>query len=383
MGTLESFAHLQRFKTNASYPTFDRFLESVFTPDMSSLYSSSQYDQLIFGLALASPIPYVEKGDSGHVSTIITKIPPLKKLQEQLKAFDFRVEVDNIELRRPIVLPANKFRDAADQCRVSPPDKVKFTLNDGVFKEDITVDRYDISLSRSEERFQLFYFDYSKLVNGYPLEFSGYIFLQTTRIFPKECQGILTRIRHVAIGQYDVNIMTYPMAEGPRFSFLSSEVFVRSGLDDALKVDRDGFNTLDPQYVRLQAFVHSILHQKIFPASWEEEKGRNKSRKEREEKQTADKFADRVSATTNRQLTKVEIVPYVTKTSSVEPVKLDKAKKTIFIHQSNPQAKALLARKKSRTVAARVIAAFEVANQETTAERRRVVFYKLVEDIFE
>src|SRR5438552_2959681 len=60
---------------------------------------------------------------------------------------------------------------------------------------------------------------------------------------------------------------------------ISAEVLVNNGLEDALNIDRDSFNTLDPHYLRVQAYMHSLLHEVIFPESWFEEKSRNKRRR--------------------------------------------------------------------------------------------------------
>jgi hypothetical protein len=385
MSNSEKFAHRRFFGSSDSYPTFDRFIAAIAHPRLSSLYFASQYDQLLFGLALAAPIPYVERSSPNEgFETVLTGIPELAKLQAELTRFDFRVEVDNIELRRPVILPSNKDRVAAADCIVPrSPRQIPFTLVDGGYTEKINVDKYDIRVKNRPDCFQLYYFKYSRKVNGYPLEFSGYIFLQTTRLFPKEYQGILIRLRNVAIGQYDVNVMTYPQAEGPRFSMLSAEVFVREGLDDALKVDRDGFNTLDPQYIRLQAFIHSILHELIFPGSWEEEKARNKDRREQRERESTSQFSRILKNTTHKTFTKIQIVPKSEDRAPEVGVELDQASRTIKIYEANPETRALLRRKKHRGIATRVIAAFEVANREKSAELRREVFYKLIGEIFE
>jgi hypothetical protein len=385
MSSLDNFANKRFFKSKASYPSFDRFIEAIARRKLSSLYFASAYDQLLFGLALASPIPYLEsKRQNAGLNTVITKIPQIAAMQRELKRFDFRVEVDNIELRRPVILPSDKYEIKADDCIVpDSPTTMSFALVDGTHSEEVKVNKYDITVTNMEERFQLFYFDYARDVNGYPLNFSGYIFLQTTRLFPKEYQGILIRLRHVAIGQYDVNVMTYPLAEGPRFSMLSAEVFVKEGLDDALKVDRDGFNTLDPQYIRLQAFIHSILHEKIFPGSWEEEKARNKLKREISERRVTSTFARRLRDTTEREFTKIEVVPKSKTRPADTPVQLDRDSGAVRIYESNPAARAILGRKKNHGVAARVLAAFEIANQEKSAERRREIFYRLIGDIFQ
>jgi Histidine kinase-, DNA gyrase B-, and HSP90-like ATPase len=384
MADLKRFANLKYLKTNESYPTFDRFLESIANPDLRSLYFASPYDQFLFGLALAAPLPYVERESANEqLETVLTRIPQIAELQTQVKSYGFRVEVDNIELRRPLILPSNSDRTLPADCIVpKKPTLDIFKLNDGVIEEDIEIQRYDIKVRGSDATFKLFWFDYDQKVNGYPLKFKGYIFLQTARLFPKEYQGILVRLRNVAIGQYDVNVMTYPMAEGPRFSMLSAEVFVEEGLDDALKVDRDGFNTLDPQYIRLQAFVHSILHELIFPESWFEEKSRNLKRRQKKETSVSREFDSALRNATDETIKAVQIIPRAEHRSAEVAVEVDKRTRTVKIYESNPAAKSMLGRRKFHGLASRVIAAFEAANLERTAEQRREVFYKLIEDIF-
>jgi hypothetical protein len=384
MSNLERLANKRFYNSSESYPTFDRYLEAIANPQLSSLYFASQYDQFVFGLALAAPIPYVEKTSNGKgVETVLTKIPQIAIVQALIKSYGFRVEVDNIELRRPVLFPSNRDRTPASDCIApSKPELDEFTLIDGVYEENVKIQRYDIRVKNSDATFKLYWFEYNKKVNGYPLKFNGYIFLQTSRLFPKEYQGVLVRLRNVAVGQYDVNVMTYPQAEGPRFSMLSAEVFVEEGLDDALKVDRDGFNTLDPQYIRLQAFVHSILHELIFPGSWGEEKLRNTKRREEKEKEVSLKFESALKKATEKSITNVQIVPRAQERSAKVAVEVDRRTKSVKIYESHPTAKSMLGRRKFHGVASRVIAAFEAANLERTADKRREVFYRLIGDIF-
>ena len=385
LSNLDNLANAKFFKSKKSYSAFSRYLEAITKPALKSLSFASAYDQLLFGLALAAPIPYVEPTtDHNEPETVITQISSIGSIQEELKRYDFRVEVDNIELRRPLVVPSNIYGIRAIDCKVpSKPKEITFTLTDGRIKETVKVAEYQIPIKNRDERYQLFHFDYSQKVNGYLLEFSGYMFLQTTRFFPKEYQGVLIRIRNVAIGQYDVNVMTYPFAEGPRFSMLTSEIFVRSGLDDALKVDRDGFNTLDPQYIRVQAFVHSILHEVIFPESWGEEKSRNKDRRLRQEEQASSDFSKRLKKTTDNVFRKVQIVPKVEARDAKALVDLDEKSGVVKIFQSSPDGNALLSRKKNQGLVSKIIAAFEVANREGSKTKRREIFYELIRNIFD
>lgn len=384
MSNLDQLANLKYFHSRESYPNFASFLDAIAQPDLKSLYFASQYDQFLFHLALAAPLPYIELDTSARkLETVLTRIPQLANLQAQIKGYDFRVEVDNIEVFRPVVLPRNGDRTTSADCVLpAHPSPDKFFLHDGGHEEEVPIQRYDIKVKDSDATFKLFWFEYERKVNGYPLKFKGYIFLQTSRLFPKEYQGILIRVRNVAIGQYDVNIMTYPTAEGPRFSMLSAEVFVEEGVDDALKVDRDGFNTLDPQYIRLQAFVHSILHSLIFPESWGEEKQRNLKRRENREAKVSKKFDSALGKATSKAIKSVRIVAKTDNPTARVPVEVDKATKTIRIYESNPTGKSILGKRKFRGLASRVIAAFEAANLEMTPQRRREVFYRLIEDIF-
>ena len=384
MSNLERLANAQFYESTESYPTFDRYLEAIANPRLSSLYFASQYDQFVFGLALAAPLPYVEKLSKAEgVETVLTKIPQIARLQKLIKSYDFRVEVDTIELKRPIIFPSNRDRTTASDCIVpAKPTLDRFTMTDGAYEEEVKIERYDIRVKESDATLKLYWFEYYKKVNGYPLKFSGYIFLQTSRLFPKEYQGVLVRLKNVAIGQYDVNVMTYPQAEGPRFSMLSAEVFVDEGLDDALKVDRDGFNTLDPQYIRLQAFIHSILHELIFPGSWGEEKLRNRKRRQDKEEEVSLKFESALKKATEKSITGIQIIPKSQERSAQFAVEVDSRSKTVKIYESNPTGKSILGRRKFRGIASRVIAAFEAANLERTAEKRREIFYKLVGDIF-
>jgi hypothetical protein len=384
MKNLEHFANVKHFNNYESYPSFEHFLEAIVNPSLRSLYFASPYDQFLFGLALTAPLPYVDGTEAdGSPETLLLRIPQIAKLQKQIKSYGFRVEVDNIELRRPVILPSNGDRTPAAACILPvKPSLDRFTLTDGTTKNDIEIQRYDIKVKGSDVTFKLFWFDYDQKVNGFPLKFKGYIFLQTGRLFPKEYQGILVRLRNVAIGQYDVNVMTYPMAEGPRFSMLSAEVFVDDGLDDALKVDRDGFNTLDPQYIRLQAFVHSILHELIFPESWFEEKKRNLKRRQNKETSVSREFDSALRNATDETIKAVQIIPKTEHRTADVAVEVDKRTRTVKIYESNPAAKSMLGRRRFHGLASRVIAAFEAANLERTPERRREVFYRLIGDIF-
>jgi hypothetical protein len=97
-----------------------------------------------------------------------------------------------------------------------------------------------------------------------------------------ELRGVLTRIRNVAIGVYDSTFLNYPKIEGPRFNWLSGEVYVNEGLEHALNIDRDSFNEMHPHYVALQQQIHKLLRD-VFQKAGEGVKNRSLAKQEKEE----------------------------------------------------------------------------------------------------
>src|SRR5262249_5599347 len=106
----------------------------------------------------------------------------------------------------------------------------------------------------------------SKDIYEKKVEFEGCIAVQEgQQLKPDELRGILIRIKDVGIGYYDPSFLDYPFNEGPRAKWVTGELFIRSGLEDALNVDRDSFNRFHPEFRAVQEYVHEILHKKVFP----------------------------------------------------------------------------------------------------------------------
>jgi hypothetical protein len=106
-------------------------------------------------------------------------------------------------------------------------------LKDGATKEDVEIIQYTVAVEKSDVSFRFYEIDYKNSnVAGRPLTFNGYLFQQIGRLYPRDIQGVLIRLHNVAIGKYDNSMLTYPFAEGPRYSMVSSEIFVRDGFED-------------------------------------------------------------------------------------------------------------------------------------------------------
>ena len=193
---------------------FAGFVDSVKTKKFNEL---SQYDLLIWELGLLCPVRYVGSGPLPDNRIIKREIQTLEK-------YDFKVFVDGYEVRKPIILPTGG---------------------------ELVVEDSDYKIYP--------YISFKEQVSNSELAFTGYIFHQRMRIEPAELQGVLIRIKGVAVGTYDRTFLHYPKAEGPMFSQLSGEIFVEAGLEEALNIDRNSFNETHTHFVRLQEFVWDYL----------------------------------------------------------------------------------------------------------------------------
>ena len=64
MKDLQRYGNLKASKHSGPYEDFDGFIKATYSLKTKSLFFLSDYDQLIFGLAVASPLPYLETGRS-------------------------------------------------------------------------------------------------------------------------------------------------------------------------------------------------------------------------------------------------------------------------------------------------------------------------------
>jgi len=384
MRALQHFANKKTFGTSEPYKTFNTLLDAIYSPSkrVQSLNLLSDYDQLLFGLALASPLPFIEDRN------VVVPIPMIRNRQAELRKFNFQVQADNLSLANPVCLPSDREGHTAKQCKLTGSDKKSFQLVDGPAKESCSVVQHRVAVADSDLQFNLYELRYSnENVAGSPLDFNGYLFQQTGRLYPRDIQGVLVRLSNVAIGKYDNSMLTYPYAEGPRYSMVSSELFVQRGFEDALNIDRDSFNELHPHYIRVQSYVHSLLHDLIFPETWSEEKERNKARRDNVAKARESSFVERYRRTTGdtiRSIHRVEKREKARTHSSPResPVDFEVRRGQIEIDRSHPLLQPLFRRRKYAPLVEKLVVAFERANHEPNPPRRRELFYKLLAEIF-
>jgi hypothetical protein len=382
MANLERFGNRKKGARKVRpYGTFSEFLDTIYSgpKPLASLNLLSEYDTLLFGLALASPLPFAE------ARNVAVRLPLIAQRQKALKSFAFEVLVDNLALLHPVCLPSIRERFTAADCELGESEKLTFTLKDGPVTQPCPFVRRSVSVKGSDLQFSLYEFSYDSEVAKKRLAFSGYFFQQTGRLYPRDIQGVLIRINNVAIGKYDSGMLTYPYAEGPRYSMVSSELFIEAGFEDGLNIDRDSFNELHPHYIRVQAFLHGVLHERIFRETWTEEKTRNEKRRVSASAAHDAAFKKSFKAATGdtiRQIKHVDRSRDLDDETSMKTASVDFIKRgDVQIDRSHPLLHALAKKKKYLPLVERLIIAFERANRETNAATRRSLFYKLLLDI--
>jgi hypothetical protein len=97
-------------------------------------------------------------------------------------------------------------------------------------------------------------------LSGGPLEFEAYLFW-APKIIPSQHQGVIVRVGNAAGAPFDRTFMGYQVSEQNRLRQITSEIFVREGLDGAINIDRESFNYAHPHYQYLVKWLHSAIRQ--------------------------------------------------------------------------------------------------------------------------
>ena len=95
---------------------------------------------------------------------------------------------------------------------------------------------------------------------GGALEFEAYFYWNPV-IVPKENNGILIRVNGASGTLFDESFLDYRVSELTRLRQIMAEVFVTKGLDPALNIDRESFNTTHPHYLYIREWIHRALRQ--------------------------------------------------------------------------------------------------------------------------
>jgi hypothetical protein len=291
-----------------------------------TLQELGDYWRLLWELSAACPLPYVGYDAVPHNA--------VRSIHERLKSYNFSVMVDGIALAKPVRLKGNK---AGYTIEAIP----KTTLP----------------------------------VYGKQVAFEGYIAVQEAQqLKPDELRGVMVRIKNVGVGYYDPRFLDYPWNQGPREKWVTGEIFVSSGLEDALNVDRDSFNRFHPEFRAVQEHLHAILKTKVFPAVY---KRLDQRSKEKTALRAEARITDLREVVSDTLETKVRVLEAGSKAAADRPpVVVDVSEDKVQIAFGDFSQ--LRTKKAQQPLAAAILALFDIATTERGAARQRARFEELL-----
>lgn len=208
-------------KSQNYFSSMSKLIEYQQDNSERSFKEVSEYIQFVLDLASYIPVEYVE---NGPVENSNDKV--LNEIVEEQKKLNFKVDLDGIYLKKPTFFPKSK-----DLHKV-------YSFNE-------TINKFD-----------------SKL------RVRGYFYVQNKLLKPLEHNGVSIRIKGIPIARrfgYDQTFLDYPVYANQLFrNWISGEIYVTDGLEDAMNIDRQSFRETHPAFLALQDFLHKLLHETIF-----------------------------------------------------------------------------------------------------------------------
>lgn len=256
-GTLATDAKLPWGNETDPLKRFEKLYAAAVETDRGSkeqanLAHFDNYLKMIWRLGLASPVKYLGANPfsvTGKKGIAVFTIANSKKgacsplnLEEQESisvrldvssdvSDNFRIFIDGTELRRPIVLldTLNAYSPLSNPLLFVGKVETRFT---------------SAAVRRS----------------GGALKFDAYLYWNS-KIIPKESVGALIRVNGASGTLFDPEFLAYQVSEQTRKKQITCEIFVHEGLDGALNIDRESFNTSHPHYLYIQQWLHSAFRQ--------------------------------------------------------------------------------------------------------------------------
>lgn len=223
--------------------------------DRADLSHLDNYLKMIWRLSLGSPLKYIERHpfDVGPQTSIA-----LYALSNKRRGAALPVQLGDSEtLRSELGLssgdndPLGRFDVFVDGVELSRPVKLPEHLqgSSAIGNPILFVGKVDTDFGGvTEER------------SGGKLSFEAYLYWNS-KIIPKESIGALIRVNGASGTLFDPEFLGYQISEQTRKKQITCEIFVLEGLDGALNIDRESYNTSHPHYLFIQKWLHSSFRQ--------------------------------------------------------------------------------------------------------------------------
>lgn len=219
------------------------------------------YLKMLWDISLAVPVDYIEKhpfkiGVADGIE--LFEIDNDKRGQaKELELQEGQCIADALSMESSAQDPAGGFQVIIDDVELSHPIKIDSTLRIS-------------NNSRGKQRQEKPILFVGKCITpfsrvphtlgGGSLEFEAYFYWNPV-IAPKENNGVLIRVNNASGTLFDETFLDYRVAELTRLKQIMAEVYVTKGLDPALNIDRESFNSSHPHYQFLKDWVHRAIRQ--------------------------------------------------------------------------------------------------------------------------
>lgn len=322
-------SHPKETKRGPIPTTWLEFLERA--ASSATVQELGDYWRWLWDLSALCPLPYISPSALPH--------RVVASHHRRLLTYKFKLFVDGVEIRKPVY--------------VKRENKGGFTSR---------------SIPQTTKR-----------VMNRELTYSGYVFVQEGKqLKPAELRGVMVRISEVGVGLYDPSFLDYRINEGPRSRWITSELFVERGLEDALNVDRDSFNRYSPEFQVLQRELHLFLQREVFPEVYRQIDVRtDKSNRDRDKERLAT-LRDIVTDTYDRPV-RVSAKRSTSSKSSADPAAVKVSDSAIAIALASgglagtPRAQ--------RPLGAALLAIYDLAQRERDGPDRRAQFISLLRQL--
>lgn len=245
-------------------------------PKLATTYD--EYLRTLWNLGLSLPVPYVEGIHPFNLEA--DAMPHFYLLSNEPRGQATPIDLDTdqslrekLNLEAPFRQSDDNFEVFVDNVKIQKP--ISFTSFPEASRDDdrkrpiLFIGRYKAPLEKLPEN----------IVGGRELEFEAY-FLWTPKIVPTEHAGVMVRVADASGTRFDETFFSYQVQELRRLNQTTAEIFVRSGLDAALNIDRESFNFGHPHAKIVSSWVHRALRQ---IANTQKRLAQKEREKEREE----------------------------------------------------------------------------------------------------
>ena len=356
----------------------EREFTRVERPDLATTLDT--YLEMLWTLGLSVPVGYVDGhpfdlvGESGVRLFWLSnesrgQAQELNLVAGQTVRQAVREQApNNPDLQEGLAAPAGSFRVEIDGLEIKRPIRFKFVKTEkrGLEHPMLFVGRYAPALHRV---------DASQRGGGLQLE--SYLFWNG-RVVPKENNGVLIRIRGASGALFDPTFFKYQVSEQTRLRQITSELFIQRGLDAALNIDRESFNFSHPHVQLVAAWLHRAIRQLT-------NKHKDISQRQRVERRAEDAAVERdaLSEFTREVWTRrhgQEPIPEVTIAADAARAQLAREEGSLaLVRREIPSLSSTItdAERRDRDAKAealvRVLSAFDLLSERKYAEQQEIV----------